>query len=37
VRLAILGLIYAYGAYLALTFLILLPALNFIPPWLAKD
>ncbi|MFU8765189.1 MAG: DUF748 domain-containing protein, partial [Haliea sp.] len=36
-RLAILGLIYAYGAYLALTFLILLPALNFIPPWLAKE
>jgi hypothetical protein len=37
VRFAIRGLIYLYGAYLALTFLVLLPALNFLPPWLAKE
>lgn len=36
-RFAIRGLIYLYGAYLALTFLVLLPALNFLPPWLAKE
>lgn len=36
-RTAIRGLVYAYTAYLAITFLILLPALNFLPPWLAKE
>ncbi|MDO8860686.1 DUF748 domain-containing protein [Haliea sp. E1-2-M8] len=36
-RTAIRGLVYAYAAYLAITFLILLPALNFLPPWLAKE
>lgn len=35
-RTAIRGLVYAYAAYLAFTFLILLPALNFLPPWFAK-
>ncbi len=36
-RTAIRGLVYAYAAYLAATFLILLPALNFLPPWFAKE
>ncbi len=36
-RTAFRGLIYAYAAYLAVAFFILLPALNFLPPWLAKE
>lgn len=36
-RTAIRGLMYTYAAYLAIAFFILLPALNFLPPWLAKE
>lgn len=36
-RLVIRGLLYAYVAYLALAFLLLLPVLNFLPSWLAKE
>ena len=36
-RIALRGLAYSYIAYLVVTFLVLLPALNFLPPWLAKE
>ncbi|MEQ9462187.1 MAG: DUF748 domain-containing protein [Haliea sp.] len=36
-RIAIRGLAYVYIAYLVVTFLVLLPALNFLPPWLARE